>query len=86
MLESGGLLSLEAAGIEPAPGGAKPLAESRPCLATTRNDLESLSRRVPFRPVLSHPVPQAPATYVQHGGARRCGGRVAFYPSPSLPA
>jgi hypothetical protein len=30
--------------------------------------LESLSRRVPCRPVLSQPVPQAPATYVQHGG------------------
>jgi hypothetical protein len=27
----------EAAGIEPAPGGAKPLAESRPYLVTARN-------------------------------------------------
>jgi len=63
-------LGMEAAGIEPAPGGAKPSAESRPYLATTRNDSESLSRRVPCRPVLSQHVPQAPATYVQHGGGR----------------
>ncbi len=70
-LESGGLFCMEAAGIEPAPGGAKPLAESRPYLVTARNDLESLSRRVPCRPVLSQHIPQAPATYVQHGGALR---------------
>ena len=58
----------EAAGIEPTPGGAKPSAESRPYLVPARNDSESLSRRVPCRPVLSQYVPQAPATYVQHGG------------------
>ncbi len=70
-LESGGLLYVEAAAIEPAPGDAKPLAESRPYLVTARNDLESLSRRVPFRPVLSQHIPQAPATYVQHDEGRR---------------
>jgi hypothetical protein len=73
-LESGGLLSVEAAGIEPAPGGAKPLAESRPYLVTARNDWESLSRRVPCRPVLSQHIPQARATYVQHGRGRSRAG------------
>jgi hypothetical protein len=41
------LTRLEAAGIEPAPDGAKLPAESRPYLVTARNDLESISRRVP---------------------------------------
>ena len=68
------LCCLETAGIEPTPGGAKPSTESRPYLATARNDSESLSRRVPCRPVLSHPVPQAPATYVQHGAGRNRAG------------
>ena len=36
-----GLATVEAAGIEPAPGGAEPLAESRPYLATARNDSDS---------------------------------------------
>jgi hypothetical protein len=66
--QSGGQPLVEAAGIEPTPGGANPLAESRPYLVTARNDSESLSRSVPCRPVLSQYVPQAPATYVQHGG------------------
>jgi hypothetical protein len=70
LLERTGHLGMEAAGIEPAPGGAKPLAESRLYLATARNDLESLSRRVPCRPVLSQYVPQAPATHVQHDEGR----------------
>jgi hypothetical protein len=67
-VEIAGLLGVEAAGIEPAPGGAKPLAESRPYLVTARNDSESRSRRVPFRPVLFRSVPHVHATYVQHGG------------------
>ncbi len=61
---------VEAAGIEPAPGGVKASAESRPYLIAARNDLDSLSRRIPCRPVLSHSVPQAPATCVQHDGGR----------------
>ncbi len=60
---------LEAAGIEPAPGGAKLPAESRPYLVTARNAWESISRRVPSCPALFRAIPQAPATYVQHGGA-----------------
>jgi hypothetical protein len=36
-LELTGLRGIEAAGIEPAPGGAKPLAESHPYLVTARN-------------------------------------------------
>jgi hypothetical protein len=36
-LETVVLREMEAAGIEPAPGGAKPLAESRPYLVTARN-------------------------------------------------
>jgi hypothetical protein len=91
---------MEAAGIEPAPGGAKPSAESRPYLVTARNDSESLSRRVPSRPVLFQPVPHVPATYVQHDGApkrvagaprgfrngpsRPCGQEVAEIPHPHL--
>jgi len=67
---------MEAAGIEPAPGSAKPSAESRPYLAIAWNDSESLSHRIPCRPVLSHLIPQAPATYVQHGGARSRGAVV----------
>jgi hypothetical protein len=67
---------METAGIEPTPGGAKPSAESRPYLATARNDEESLFRRVPCHPVLSHPVLQAPATDVQHGGTLRLGAVV----------
>ena len=59
---------MEAAGIEPTPGGAKPLAESRPYLVTARNASESISLRVPSCPALFQAVPQAPATYVQHGG------------------
>ncbi len=62
---------VEAAGIEPAPGGAKLPAESRPYLATARNAWESISRRVPSCPVPFQPIPHAPATYVQHRGSRR---------------
>jgi hypothetical protein len=58
---------VEAAGIEPAPGGAKLPAESRPYLATARNAWESVSRRVPSCPASFQVIPQAPATYVQHG-------------------
>jgi len=61
---------VEAAGIEPAPGGAKLPAESRPYLVTARNAWESSSRRVPSCPALFRPIPHAPATYVQHGGGR----------------
>ncbi len=59
---------VEAAGIEPAPGGAKLPAESRPYLASARNAWESISRRVPSCPTPFQPIPHAPATYVQHGG------------------
>ena len=69
----------------PQPGGAKLSAESRPYLVTTRNDLESLSRRVPCRVVLSHPIPQAPATYVQHGGGRTLTPYTHGAPRRSLP-
>ncbi len=69
---------MEAAGIEPAPGGAKLPAESRPYLATARNAWESISRRVPFCPAPFQPVPHAPATYVQHGGG--CPPPVARHP------
>ena len=61
---------MEAAAIEPTPGGAKPLAESRPYLVTARNDSESISRRVPSRPVVFQPVPQTPATYMHQGRGR----------------
>ncbi len=61
--------ALEAAGIEPTPGGAQLPAESRPYLVTARNAWESSSRCVPFYPVLFQAIPQAPATYVQHGSA-----------------
>jgi redox-sensitive bicupin YhaK (pirin superfamily) len=64
------LTFLGAAGVEPAPGGAKSSAESPRYLVAVRNDSESLSRRVPCRPVLSQHIPQASATYVQHGGGR----------------
>lgn len=47
---SGGLLPVEAAGIEPAPGGAKTPTKSRPYLVTARSAWASLSRRVPSRP------------------------------------
>ncbi|MDC0713274.1 hypothetical protein POL68_32730 [Stigmatella sp. ncwal1] len=67
------LFCMEAAGFDPAPGGAKPLAESRPYLVTARNDSVSISRRVPSHPVLFHPIPHVPATCVQHRGARHCG-------------
>jgi len=64
----GSLLPVEAAGIEPAPGGAKLPAESRPYLVTARNAWELISRRVPSCPALFQPIPRPPATYVQHGG------------------
>jgi hypothetical protein len=57
---------VEAAGSEPAPGGAKLPAESRPYLVTARNAWDSSARRVPWCPVLFRPIPQVPATYVQH--------------------
>jgi hypothetical protein len=64
-------------------GSVKPLAESRAYLATAQNDSESLSRRIPCRPVPSQHVPQALATYVQHDGrverwdlVERVGGHV----------
>ena len=71
---------LEAAGIEPAPGGAKLPAESRPYPVTARNAWESVSRRVPSCPALFRPIPHAPATYVQHG---RRPNRVAGAPQAS---
>ena len=52
----------------PPPGGAKLPAESRLYLATDWNDGESISRRVPSCPAPFRSIPQAPATYVQHGG------------------
>jgi hypothetical protein len=61
-------LTVEAAGIEPTPGGAQLPAESRPYLVTARNAWESSSRRVPSCPAPFQPIPHAPATYVQHGG------------------
>jgi len=57
-----GLVGMEAAGIEPAPVGAKTSAESRPYLTTARNDSESYpaasrvipSCPTPFRRLLRH--------------------------------
>ena len=68
---------MEAAGIEPAPGGAKLPAESRPYLVTARNAWESISRRVPSCPALFRPIPHASATYVQHDGRGERSGVVA---------
>ena len=66
--QSGGQPLLEAAGIEPAPGGAKLPAESRPYLVTARNTWGSSSRRIPPCTAPFQVIPQAPATYVQHDG------------------
>ncbi|KFE67278.1 hypothetical protein DB31_8718 [Hyalangium minutum] len=57
-----GIRGMEAAGIEPAPDGAKLPAESRPYLATARNDLESRSRRIPCSPAPFQPIPRSHAT------------------------
>ncbi len=59
----GGQPSLEAPGIDPAPGGAKLPAESRLYLVTARNAWESMSRRVPSCAVPFRPIPHAPATW-----------------------
>ncbi len=58
---------VEAAGIEPAPGGAKLPVASRPYLVSTRNRWKSISRCVPSCPALFQAIPQARATYTRHG-------------------